>query len=218
LPYGMLVVMPAASFSNGAGAYQDGWYSDWYNGGAGGPPAWETFHLTELLQLLRRNYHAGMPMAVAGLSMGGYGAVNYASRHPDLFSAAASYSGVLDLKVNTTDFTNPEDIQRWGDPATNAAFWDAHNPIKFAGTLKGLALYIAYGNGQPGPLDAAGSQPDDLEAWIHQGSEVFVRALHDEGVEATINAYGPGTHSWPYWERELHASMPTLLAALGLED
>jgi diacylglycerol O-acyltransferase / trehalose O-mycolyltransferase len=26
--------------------------------------------------------------------------------------------------------------------------------------------------------------------------------------------YGPGTHTWPYWERELHRSLPLLLGAL----
>ena len=29
-----------------------GWYSNWWNHGAGGPPAWETFHLTEVRRLL----------------------------------------------------------------------------------------------------------------------------------------------------------------------
>jgi S-formylglutathione hydrolase FrmB len=212
----MLVVMPAASFPDGSGNYQDGWYSDWINGGAGGPPAWETFHLTELRQLLQRNYHAGTPMAVAGLSMGGYGAINYAARHPDLFRAAASFSGVLDIQLNATDFLDHESTLRWGDRTTNADNWAAHNPVKFAASLKGMPLYISYGNGDPGPLDPPGTTNDQLEQWVSAGDDQFVQALKDAGVEATINAYGSGTHSWPYWQRELHASMPMLLTALGL--
>ena len=90
-PTDLLVVMPDA---NADGI--EGWYSDWYNGGDGGQPAWETFHLTELRQLLERNWQAGDERVIAGLSMGGYGAITYAARHPDLFKAAASYSGVLD--------------------------------------------------------------------------------------------------------------------------
>ena len=215
-PDEVMVVMPTASLYNGAGGYADGWYSDWLNGGAGGPPAWETFHLTELMQLLERNFQAGDQHVVAGLSMGGYGALNYAARHPDLFSAAASYSGVLDLKVKPDDFTDAASIARWGDPVANADNWDAHNPIKFVSALKGKPLYVSYGNGQPGPLDPAGTQPDPLEQWIGQGSDLFVQAMNDAGVQATVNAYGPGTHSWPYWERELHASLPMLLQALGV--
>jgi S-formylglutathione hydrolase FrmB len=33
-------------------------------------------------------------------------------------------------------------------------------------------------------------------------------------IPATVDAYGPGSHDWPYWERELHDSMPFLLKAL----
>src|SRR3954447_10567005 len=47
-----------------------GWYSNWWNHGAGGPPAWETFHLTEVRRLLERGYGAGKRRAIAGLSMG----------------------------------------------------------------------------------------------------------------------------------------------------
>ena len=205
-PTDLLVVMPDAD-ADGI----EGWYSDWDNGGDGGQPAWETFHLTELRQLLERNWQASDERVIAGLSMGGYGAITYAARHPDLFKAAASYSGVLDI----TDFSQPSDIARWGGPATNAANWDEHNPIKLASSLKGMPLYIAYGNGEPGPLDPAGKQKDDLEARVGRDGDLFVAALKEAGIPATVNAYGPGTHTWPYWQRELHASLPMLLQALG---
>ena len=72
-PTDLLVVMPDAD---------SGWYSDAWNDGEGGSPAWETFHTTELLQLLERNWQAGEDRVVAGLSMGGLGAMDYAARHP----------------------------------------------------------------------------------------------------------------------------------------
>ena len=151
-PTNLMVVTPDGG--------DQGWYSNYVNADPTGPygtQQWETFHMTELPQLLERNYRASDNRVIAGLSMGGYGAINYAARHPDMFKAAASYSGVLDLKVNPTDFTDPEDIARWGDPVADAANWDAHDPVKFVSELKGMPLYIAYGNGQPGPYDLAGS-------------------------------------------------------------
>ncbi|MFC5829440.1 alpha/beta hydrolase [Nonomuraea insulae] len=48
---GVLVVMPDGG--------RCGSYSDWWNGGAGGPPRWETYHLKELLPLLEARYRAG---------------------------------------------------------------------------------------------------------------------------------------------------------------
>ena len=56
----------------------NGWYSDWWNNGNGGDPAWETFHTQELRRLLERDWGAGPRRVVAGLSMGGQGALMYA--------------------------------------------------------------------------------------------------------------------------------------------
>jgi diacylglycerol O-acyltransferase / trehalose O-mycolyltransferase len=41
----------------------------------------------------------------------------------------------------------------------------------------------------------------------------LARVLH---IQPTIDLYGPGTHSWRYWQRELHRSWPLLTDALGI--
>ena len=90
----LIVVMP----DGGRG----GWYSNWHNGGRGGPPAWESYHIGQLIPLVDRRFRtvaARRGRAIAGLSMGGFGAFSYAARHPDLFTAAASFSGGLDLNL-----------------------------------------------------------------------------------------------------------------------
>jgi S-formylglutathione hydrolase FrmB len=198
----LLVVMPDADV---------GWYTDAWDGGAGGMPGWETFHTTELLQLIERNWGAGDRRVVAGLSMGGLGAMDYAARHPGLFKAAASYSGVLD----TTDHDLFDGEAAFGDPVTDAANWEAHNPLDLAPEHTDLALYVSYGDGQPGPLDPAGTTASDLELWVAPQNDAFVARLDELGMEATVDAYGPGTHEWPYWERALRESLPMLLEALG---
>ena len=38
--------------------------------------------------------------------------------------------------------------------------------------------------------------------------------LRQLGIPVTFDTYGPGTHDWPYRQRELHRSLPLLLAAL----
>jgi diacylglycerol O-acyltransferase/trehalose O-mycolyltransferase len=210
----LLVVMPDAGSM--------GFYSDWWNGGAGGPPKWETFHLVELRQLLERNWHAGDKRVVAGLSMGGYGAMEYAERQPGMFLAAASFSGVVDPLGGwpTIGSLAPLGMPAWptalwGDPATQANVWKAHDPTTNAAALKGTALYVAYGNGQPGTLDASGTSADVLEQWVAPQNETFVHQLATLKIPATVDAYGAGTHTWPYWQRALHRSLPLLLKALG---
>jgi diacylglycerol O-acyltransferase / trehalose O-mycolyltransferase / mycolyltransferase Ag85 len=181
----------------------------------GSRPLWEKFHLAELLQLLQRNLRASNVQAVAGLSLGGYGSVMYTARHPGLFVATASYSGVLD--VTASGISSPA-VQSAIDQAEQLADdngWPDVNPIELVSALSGATLYISYGNGEPGPLDPAGSGPDDLEAWVGAGDDNFVAALRRANLPATTDDYGAGTHSWGYWDRELKESLPLLLGKLG---
>jgi diacylglycerol O-acyltransferase / trehalose O-mycolyltransferase len=197
----LLVVMPDGG--------DHGWYSDWWNGGLEGPPMWETFHTEELPQLLERNWHASEERAVAGLSMGGYGAITYAARHPGMFVAAASYSGVLDPiggEMEANDW--------WGDPIVQTDIWQAEDPVNIARGLTGTVVYVSYGDGTPGPFDNGFVSPNDPESWLSGQNATFVQTLADLGIPATVDAYGAGSHRWPYWERALHGSLPLILAAL----
>ncbi len=201
-PAALIVAMPDGG--------DEGWYSDWWNGGKGGQPMWETFHTQELPQLLERNWQASDKRAVAGLSMGGYGAMEYAARHPGMYAAAASYSGVLDpigggLEAN--------DI--WGDPVAQADIWQAHDPVNIASGLKGTDLYVSYGDGTAGPFDSGVVPDQDAESWIHDQNVTFLARLKKLKIPVTVDAYGPGIHSWPYWERALHRSLPMILKAVG---
>jgi diacylglycerol O-acyltransferase / trehalose O-mycolyltransferase len=206
-PTDLLVVMPDAG---------GGWYSDWWNGGKGGPPEWETFHLTELRQLLERNWRAGDKRAIAGLSMGGYGAMEYAARRPGMFLAAASFSGVLDpVAAQARGWRLGAPDVMWGDPVAQADVWKAHDPTDNVAALKGTALYVAHGNGQPGPLDASGAMPDSQESEFATESAAFVHHLDALKIPVTVYAYGNGTHDWPYWQRDLHRWLPLALKALA---
>jgi diacylglycerol O-acyltransferase / trehalose O-mycolyltransferase / mycolyltransferase Ag85 len=206
----VLVVMPDGG--------RAGFYSDWRRG-----PRWETFHLVELWQLLRARYRASDVRAVAGLSMGGLGTLDYAARHPGMFRAAASFSAIADTRLSPGESdayrnlvrsagADPDDL--WGDPVDEAAVWAAHNPYDLAPGLKGTALFVSVGNGAPGPLDPRGARPDSLEASLRDENVALVGRLRSLGIPVEFDDYGPGTHSWPYWQRELHRAWPMLEAAL----
>ena len=83
-----IVVMPAGG--------RAGWYSDWPGRTDGNfAPLWETFHVHQLVPWVDANFNTSgtrSGRAVAGLSMGGYGALRYAGRHPHLFSAVGAFS------------------------------------------------------------------------------------------------------------------------------
>jgi diacylglycerol O-acyltransferase/trehalose O-mycolyltransferase len=145
--------------------------------------------------------------------MGGYGAMEYAERHPGMFAAAASFSGVLDPLAVASTLGFPGAL--WGSPTAQADIWKAHDPTTNAAALKGTALYVAYGNGQPGPLTAAGTSADETEAMLAKLGEAFVGALGALGIPATVDAYGAGTHDEVYFQRDLQRALPFLLKALG---
>lgn len=203
----VLVVMPEGG--------PVGFYSNWRDG-----PEWETFHLTEVRRLLERDYGAGTRRAIAGLSMGGLGAMTYSARHPGLFRAAASFSGLLnpladsDFLLDLFSGFTPDPTAIWGDPERDREIWARHDPTELAGRLSGTPLFVAAGNGRAGTLDASGQRVDDIERTVLRESRAFVRRSRELGIRVQADFYGAGIHAWPYWERELERALPMLLGSL----
>jgi len=200
-----------------------GFYTDWERPDVTGvPPRWESFHLDELPALLQDRYRAGSTRVVAGVSMGGYGAIAYAAKRPGMFAAAASYSGLL----HTTRRGIPTFVALmllrehehrhalWGSPRHSRARWLANDPYHLAGELRGTALYLAHADGKPLPGDDVPLGTRPLERWVAPTTECLSARLVELGIPATISR-GPGAHEWPTWRRELDRSWPFLLAGLG---
>ena len=201
----LIVVMPDGG--------REGWYTDWYEGSRPVRPQWETYHVGELVPWVDTHFRtiaARRGRAIAGLSMGGYGALTYAARHPDLYAAAASFSGALEIGSEAA----------LGPRAENAARWRAHLPISLASRLR--TLYpdeLRTGTGRPGPLDrprpprAGGAC--DVERFLHPANVRMHERLARLGIRHVWDDYGPGTHDWPYWRRDLRRTLPGLMRVLG---
>ncbi|MFD5318913.1 alpha/beta hydrolase [Streptomyces sp. NPDC127098] len=219
-----------------------GFYTDWWNHDAGGPPRVESYHLREVLPLVEERYGGGGRRVAAGLSQGGFGALSYTARHPGLFRAAASYSGFVHpsrhphaVRAGMT-YLGLDWLALWGDPELQAEVWDAHDPGRHVGRLAAVPLYLSCGDGRLGPLDLPGTEPDEeipgledpedpfpedvyspTEAVMLAENEVLADRLRAAGAELTTHFHS-GTHSPPYWGRELRASLPMLLDALHGTD
>lgn len=197
-----------------------GFYSDWRDG-----PGWETFHLSELPDVLAGTYRTGTPRVIAGVSMGGLGALGYAARHPGMFRVAASFSGIVDTRLSPRESqayvrlvrSQGEDPRKlWGDPVQDAQVWKDHNPLDLAPRLRGTKLFVSAGDGRPGPLDPGRAGLDEIEASLRVENDAFAARVKQLGLDAEVSLYTPGTHSWAYWQRELTRSWPLITAGLGL--
>jgi hypothetical protein len=69
------------------------------------------------------------------------------------------------------------------------------------------------GNGAPGPLDSGIPNPQALiiEGGVSELTRLFHNRLQSLGISSLYDAYGPGTHSWPYWARDLRESIGALM-------
>ncbi len=119
--------------------------------------------------------------AIAGLSMGGQGALGLALRHPGLFTSASSMSGILDITQHPSQWKLP---RVFGSYAEHREVWRTHS-----------VAWLLRKTSEPPPMLLTVSSDDPWA--VHEN-----RALHQEllgrGVEHGWRE-DPGTHDWAYW-------------------
>ncbi|MEY2399722.1 MAG: hypothetical protein QOJ00_2896 [Actinomycetota bacterium] len=209
----LIVVMPDCG--------QAGWYSDWVRDAENtiGRQQWETYHLAELRPWVEETFATRTDRAgrtIAGLSMGGFGAMKYAARHPELFGFAAAFSGatdILDDRIGkTVDAMTPlnggakGDV--WGPYPESIPTRREHNPVDLAENLRHTVLELRTGNGR---LFDDGPVLDTIEAGVHRAMTTFHARLDDLGIDHVWHDYGAGLHDWPYWTRALAQTLPGLM-------
>jgi S-formylglutathione hydrolase FrmB len=209
---GLIVVMPDGGRSPDAG-----WYTDWVSG-----PKWETYHITQLVPYIDAHFNtvaSRSGRAIAGLSMGGFGAMSYAARHPDLFVSAGSFSGAVDTadggpaealvyKQLHNQFGTPDE-RVWGDYTTDEVRWRAHNPPDLSTNLRGMQLSLTTGNGIPMPGDSPASSP--TETGVYTQNLTFHGDLMSDATPHAWNDRHYGTHEWHYWQQDLHDYLAALM-------
>lgn len=215
------------------------YYTDWIKDDPVlGRNKWKTFFTEELPPLIDGALGTNGTNAIAGLSTSGTTVLALPIAKPGLYKAAAAYSGCAQtsdpvgsefvrLTVETWGGGNVENM--WGP--IGGPEWTANDPYVNAEGLRGTDLYISTGNGLPGPYDTLDGQyalPGSgglanqiliggvIEAGTNYCTNNMKAKLDSLGIPATFNFRPNGTHSWGYWNDELHASWPTLAKGLGL--
>jgi S-formylglutathione hydrolase FrmB len=206
----VIVVMPDGG--------SDGSYSDWAAiepGRKGGFPAYETYDVDELIPFVDGHWRTQANVAgraIAGLSMGGHGAVKLASEHPGTFGYAGTFSGAVHPGLPLYQSFIKQCT--WGDPSTDQVVWQDNDPVYNPANLRGTRLFLRVGSGIPGPLDPAGTKGTDIvETVVRQMNDAFLAALKQASVPVDAKE-GDGTHTWPYWQQDLREFVPWLAKQL----
>src|SRR5439155_1658370 len=167
-----------------------GWYTNWWSGGARSP-GWERYHLDELIPLIERKFSIRRGRrwhAIAGLSMGGEGAIFYASQRPGYFGSAASFSGVLSVQrpewPTGFDTQGENHVDVYGDPDAQRFYWTGHNPTALVQNLRLTRLFVAVGDGvrAPGVVETL-RQSDSL---LSGSGACMVRIRAPNGARFTL--------------------------------
>jgi S-formylglutathione hydrolase FrmB len=219
----LITVMPDIALNDGGG----GWCTNWPDGAQ----SWERFHIDQVIPWIDSNLRtiaSRSARAIAGLSQGGFCSMSYAARHPDEFSVALGYSAAPDIyheadaRLGALTIINATEVGLdgvppntfFGNPVTDGINWAAHDPATLAENLRWTRMYMYWGNGLPGPYDSPSSilGGTPIEGLVSRDNQDFQARLHSLGIPAYFDAYGPGTHSWPYWTRDLGWSIDKIMA------
>jgi S-formylglutathione hydrolase FrmB len=158
----------------------------------------ETYITKEVIQKIDATYRtvkSNKGRVITGLSMGGHGAMYLSTRHPDLFGAAGTMSGAMDMnftkfKVNA-DFTKSlkDRFEKLlGTSDVSQEVFVKNSIVNMVDTIKKNAMPIIIDCGV-----------DDF--LIDANRELHNRLLY-AGVSHDYTER-PGAHTWSYWENAL---------------
>jgi len=185
----LIIVMPDAGVS-------------WYVNDVKGKVRYEDAFFNDFIPYIEKTYPVLAKKefrAVAGLSMGGYGALLYALKHPDYFSVCVAMSAAI--------FTD-EEIKAF--PQDRRAMFDD--------------LFGDFSNGLPqhwkdnSVLEIIKNYPDDKknqvrfyidcgdDDFLYRGNAALHVALRDQNIPHEFRMRD-GAHTWSYWRSCLKAGL-----------
>jgi S-formylglutathione hydrolase FrmB len=175
-----------------------------YVNSSDGKVRYEDFFIREFIPYIESHYRIRVgrrTRGIAGISMGGYGALRFAFKYPQMFGAVSATSAALlkDLpKVQLTD-SQETTLSRllgasFGSPF-DRPFWERNNPftlVRNGPRPAGLRIYFDCGT------------EDDYG--FNVGAQAFHDLLISRGIPHEFYLY-PGGHNWQYFAQHFPASL-----------
>ena len=191
--YDLVIVMPEG---------QNSWYTD---AAAATSDRFETYIATDLVEDVEKKFQviaARYGRAIAGLSMGGYGALKFGLKYPDKFAVVGSFSGAF-LTMQESSSPPTTESGRLVRDSRQAAFGPPDSPARAGNDLMLLAekaeparmpyFYVSCGT-EDGLIDV---------------NREMVAVLHKRKIAYEYHE-SAGAHTWDYWDRDVRVFLDVL--------
>ena len=194
-PLSLIVVMPDGG-------------NQWYTNAADGSARFEDYITTDLPADVVQKYrtvNSRYGRAIAGLSMGGYGALKLALKRPAQFAVAGSFSGAFGATIEgrydrMIESVKAEPLSRIFGPVGSETRTQ-NDVLALAAALKPAGSPYLY-------IDCGTS-----DSLIGENRDV-VSALQKTGAAYEYHEIAGG-HSWDYWDRRIREFLPVLMKKLA---
>jgi S-formylglutathione hydrolase FrmB len=176
-------------------AIPNGANSFYTNAQGGTKERWEDYVVQEFIPAIESANRVDATRAtrgISGISMGGYGALKIAMKHPELFGSVSAHSAALipDLNRATVPGRSLERFRSLFDQIfainTDLKYWDANNPlelVKDTAKLRNMKIYADCGT------------EDDYG--FYEGLKAFDEILTKAAYPHEVHLY-PGNHGWDF--------------------
>lgn len=186
--YQMIVVTPEGD---------DSWYTD---SATVLTDKYESYVIQELIPDVESRYRtvkARKGRSIAGFSMGGYGALKFGIKYPELFIFAASISGALD--VASRDDAHPGNAWSFIGPSIMQTFGTAGTKTRAENDLFKLFREFPESSVKPLPFFYLDCGTED---GFFSGSRALAEILLERKIPHEYRER-PGTHNWAYWDAQV---------------
>jgi S-formylglutathione hydrolase FrmB len=184
--------------------------NSFYTNARAGNAPWEDAVVKEFIPMIESTYRvnaARNTRAISGISMGGYGSLKIAMKHPEMFGSVSAHSAALVPDFNSTTvtgrrldqfkalFDNIYGIGFNAGGALDLSYWNANNPFELAkdtAKLQGMKIYFDCGT--------------EDEYGFYAGQQVLDDMLTKAKYTHTSGLY-PGNHGWDYAKQHIQNSL-----------
>lgn len=197
--YRMIVITPEGN---------NGWYTD---SASNATDKYESYILKELIpdvQSRFRTIESRYGRGIAGLSMGGYGALKFGVKSPDMFAFAGSLSGALAVPSwSDEDFQNLKSIRE----SALSAFGPLGSPTRKANDIFELTRNLSAARAPYIYLDCG------TEDFLVSDNHRFAALLREKKIPHEFREL-PGEHSWVYWDQQVQEVLRIAAAKLRVHQ